>query len=34
MQHIPKKSHYAKCPSLEQLYNSLCGPLPKKLESL
>jgi len=32
MEHIPKKSHYAKCPSLEQLCNSLCGPLPKHWE--
>jgi len=32
MQHITKKSHYAGCPALELLCNSLCGPLPKNVE--
>ena len=27
----PKKAHYARCPILELLCNSLCGPLPKKI---
>ena len=33
MEYIPKKSRYAKCLPLEQLCNSLCGPLPKNLAS-
>ena len=33
MEHIPKKWHYARCPALELFCNSLCGPLPKILES-
>jgi len=33
MQHIPKQSHYVRCPALELLCNGLCGPLPKKLET-
>jgi len=38
MQHmsiVPKQSHYVRCPALELLYNSLCGPRKKKrLETL
>jgi len=34
MQHIPKQSHYVRCPSLELLCNSLCGPLARSLETL
>ena len=30
MWHIPKKSHYARCPALQLLSNSLCGPLTKR----
>jgi len=30
MQHIPKQSHYVRCPTLKLLCNSLCGSLPKK----
>jgi len=30
MQHIPKKSHDAKCPALELLCKTLCGSLTKK----
>jgi len=33
MEHIPKKSHYARCPALELLCYSLFDPLPKILES-
>ena len=29
MQHIPKHYHYVRCPALELLCNSLCGPLTK-----
>ena len=29
----PEKSHYARCPALELLCNSLCGPFPKKSKS-
>jgi len=27
MQHIPKQSHYVRCPTLELLSISLCGSL-------
>ena len=30
MQHIPKQSHYVRCPVLELLCTSLCGLLAKK----
>jgi len=30
MSHIPKQSHYVRCPTLELLCNSLCGPQTKK----
>ena len=30
MQHIPKKSHYVRCPAFELLCNNLCGPVTKK----
>ena len=33
MQHIPKQSHYFRCPALEPLCNGLCGPLPKNVET-
>jgi len=29
MQHIPKKSHYVRCPALKLLCTNLCGPLTK-----
>jgi len=32
MQHIPKQSHYVRCPALELLRIGLCGPLAKSLE--
>ena len=32
MENIQKKSHYARCQFLEELRNSLCGPLPKIIE--
>jgi len=30
MQHIPKQSHYVRCPALEVSCSSLCGPQTKK----
>ena len=30
MQHIPKQSHYVRCPALELLCDGLCGPVAKK----
>ena len=32
-QQILKKTHYVRCPAVELLCNSLCGPLSKNLES-
>jgi len=29
MYHIPKQSKYVRCPALELLCDSLCGPLTK-----
>ena len=29
MQHIPKQSHYVRCPALKLLCTNLCGPLTK-----
>jgi len=31
MQHIPKQSHYVRCPAVELLCNGICGPLATKL---
>jgi len=30
VQHVPKQSHHVRCPALELLRNSLCGPLRQK----
>jgi len=34
MQHIPKQTQYVRCPALELMCNSLCGPMTKMFRKI